>query len=157
MLKFDWCFSAVFTSYLFSSPVWYNVETCLIENHIWQKSRIPLKRTQESHWFTPRQTVNFHSLPQCNLHWQNTSLMCFYEIKFFHRRLTIPPPSHSFHFIRLCDCLLNGLILSPGKYTICISFDKMRYGGFFQAHCVFRHCISLSSVQSSALHVLRYY
>lgn len=82
------------------------------------------KRTRESHWFTPRQPVIFHSLPQRSLHWQDTSLMCSNEIKRFHRRLTIPPLSHSFHFIRLLDCLLNGLPHPPGKCAVCISFGQ---------------------------------
>ncbi len=90
-----------------------------------------LKRTRESHWFTPWQTAIFHSLPQHSLHWQNSSLMCSYEIKCFHRRLTISPHSHSFHFIRLLDCLLNGLPRPPGKYTACIFLlDKIRHCWF---------------------------
>lgn len=141
---------------LFSFPVGCNVETCLRASHIWQKFCSLQKRTRESHWFTPWQTAIFHSLPQ---HRQNTSLMCSYEIKCFHRRLTIQPHSHSFHFIRLVDCLLNGLPLPPGKYSVCISFGQnetwLIY--FASAHCVFRHLISLSSVQSSVPQVLRYY
>lgn len=50
--------------------------------------------------------------------------MCSNEIKRFHRRLTIPPLSHSFHFIRLLDCLLNGLPHPPGKCAVCISFGQ---------------------------------
>lgn len=143
----------------FSFPVGCNVETCLRANHIWQKWCTLLKRTPESHWFTPRQTVIFHSLPQRSLHWQNTSLMCSYEIKCFHRRLTIPPHSHSFHFIRLLDCLLNGLPL-PLREIYCMYFLWTKWDVvdlFFLAHCAFRCSISLSSVQSSVHRVLRHY
>lgn len=84
------------------------------------------KRTRESHWFTPRQPVIFHSLPQRSLHWQDTSLMCSNEIKRFHRRLTIPPLSHSFHFIRLLDCLLNGLP-HPPREMCCMYFLRTKW------------------------------
>lgn len=99
---YDWCFSAEFPlTLLFSFPVRCNVQTRLRANHIWQKLCILLKRTPESHWFTPQQTVIFHSLPQRSLRWQNTSLMCSYEIKCFPQAInhSTPLPFISLHQI----------------------------------------------------------
>lgn len=135
----------------FAPPVGCDVESSQRANHIWQKLCILLKRTPESHWFTPRQTVIFHSLPQCSLHWQNTSLMCSYEIKMLPQAINHSTllPFISLH--QITWLLAKWTASPPLREIYCIYFlwtEWDVFDLFLLTHCDFRHSIGFSSVQS---------
>lgn len=128
------------------------------KSHLAESMYFAKENTRESHWFTPRQTVIFHKLPQ-------HSLLTEYLFNVFLRDKMLPQAinhSTSLPFISLHQItwLLAKWTASPPReiycmYFLCTKWDVVDL--FFLAHCVFRHSISLSPVQSSVPQVLRCY